>query len=209
MKAIETQWKGYRFRSRLEARWALFFERLGFRWEYEPEGFETEDGERYLPDFRVWTRTSQYWVEVKGDPDWLYDSREKLERMHDFGGILPNFCCSGEKEDLSGGLLLLGNIPEPISGVYFFPFLAHDEGVHLYWRCITYANNNTEFIPDLGLAFELFTGNKRTVSCIASADRNDLDFSVKSFRAPRGWPFVMDVIAGVRAARFEHGEAPA
>lgn len=29
MKAIETRYKGYRFRSRLEARWAVFFDALG------------------------------------------------------------------------------------------------------------------------------------------------------------------------------------
>lgn len=53
IKAIETSYKGYRFRSRLEARWAVFFDALGLRFEYEPEGFELSDGVRYLPDFRV------------------------------------------------------------------------------------------------------------------------------------------------------------
>jgi hypothetical protein len=52
IRPIETQYKGYRFRSRLEARWAVFFDALGLPWEYEPEGFETPAG-RYLPDFRV------------------------------------------------------------------------------------------------------------------------------------------------------------
>jgi len=40
IKAIETVYKGYRFRSRLEARWAVFFENVGIKWEYEKEGFE-------------------------------------------------------------------------------------------------------------------------------------------------------------------------
>jgi len=35
LKAIETQYKGYRFRSRLEARWAVFFDSLEFTWTYE------------------------------------------------------------------------------------------------------------------------------------------------------------------------------
>lgn len=51
LKAIETVYKGYKFRSRLEARWAVFFDALGIKWEYEPEGFELPSGERYLPDF--------------------------------------------------------------------------------------------------------------------------------------------------------------
>ena len=37
IKAIETQYKGYRFRSRLEARYAVMFDALGFEWQYEPE----------------------------------------------------------------------------------------------------------------------------------------------------------------------------
>jgi hypothetical protein len=51
MKAIPTAYKGYHFRSRLEARWAVFFDTLGLEWDYEPEGFELDDGTKYLPDF--------------------------------------------------------------------------------------------------------------------------------------------------------------
>lgn len=51
IKAIETVYKGYRFRSRLEAKWAILFDELGIKWEYEIEGFELENGARYLPDF--------------------------------------------------------------------------------------------------------------------------------------------------------------
>ena len=36
IKPIETIYKGYRFRSRLEARWAVFFDALGIEYEYEP-----------------------------------------------------------------------------------------------------------------------------------------------------------------------------
>jgi hypothetical protein len=61
-RAIETRYKGYRFRSRLEARWAVFFDALGLRWEYEPEGFELPSG-RYLPDFYL--PDHRVWVEVK------------------------------------------------------------------------------------------------------------------------------------------------
>lgn len=51
LRPIQTIFKGYRFRSRLEARWAVFLDTLGLRWEYEPQGFELRDGTRYLPDF--------------------------------------------------------------------------------------------------------------------------------------------------------------
>lgn len=55
ISAIETQYGGARFRSRLEARWAVFFDEMLIDWEYEPEGYETPDG-RYLPDFRIYLR---------------------------------------------------------------------------------------------------------------------------------------------------------
>jgi hypothetical protein len=50
--ALPTTYRGTTFRSRLEARWAVFFDTLGVRWEYEPEGFTLPSG-NYLPDFRL------------------------------------------------------------------------------------------------------------------------------------------------------------
>lgn len=49
---IETAWNGVRFRSRLEARWAIFMDSLGVKYVYEPEGYNL-DGTLYLPDFLV------------------------------------------------------------------------------------------------------------------------------------------------------------
>jgi nucleoside 2-deoxyribosyltransferase len=62
IKPIETKYKGYRFRSRLEARWAVFFDAAGIDWEYEREGFDL-DGEYYLPDFYL--PKEQCLVEIK------------------------------------------------------------------------------------------------------------------------------------------------
>ena len=72
IKAIETEYKGYRFRSRLEARWAVFFDALGIKWEYEIEGYNIF-GEGYLPDF--WLPGFCCFAEIKPDPqpeDTLY-----------------------------------------------------------------------------------------------------------------------------------------
>lgn len=67
LKPLPTVFAGVLFRSRLEARWAVFFENLGLRWEYEPEGFDL-DGTNYLPDFYLPELPA--WVEVKpGTPD--------------------------------------------------------------------------------------------------------------------------------------------
>lgn len=52
IKPIETRYKGYRFRSRLEARWAVAFDYDGLNWEYEHEGYNV-DGKYYLPDFVI------------------------------------------------------------------------------------------------------------------------------------------------------------
>jgi len=40
IKTIQTAYKGYKFRSRLEARWAVFFDAFPLKWEYEPEGYD-------------------------------------------------------------------------------------------------------------------------------------------------------------------------
>ena len=70
IKAIETRYNGYLFRSRLEARWAVFFDSLGIRYEYEPEGFELPSGKRYLPDFYL--KDFEMYAEIK--PDTYDDS---------------------------------------------------------------------------------------------------------------------------------------
>lgn len=77
IKAIETVYNGYRFRSRLEARWAVFFDTLGIEYEYEPEGFDL-DGLWYLPDF--WLPEQAYWIEIKPDHPTC-DEMEKASRL--------------------------------------------------------------------------------------------------------------------------------
>lgn len=51
IKPSETEFDGYRFRSRLEARWAVFFKDYGIAFEYELEGYKLPSGLQYLPDF--------------------------------------------------------------------------------------------------------------------------------------------------------------
>ncbi len=63
VKTIPTWYDGYHFRSRLEARWAVFFKTLNIKYLYEPQGFDI-DGVPYLPDFAIllW---KTLWAEVK------------------------------------------------------------------------------------------------------------------------------------------------
>ena len=79
MKAIETRYRGYRFRSRLEARWAVYFDALKLEWQYEPQGYDLGDGVRYLPDF--WLPQVRMWGEVKPEP-FVPDELDKARRLH-------------------------------------------------------------------------------------------------------------------------------
>ena len=65
IKAIETVYNGYRFRSRLEARWAVFFDELCINYDYEPEGYDLGEAGWYLPDF--WLPDLETWIEIKHD----------------------------------------------------------------------------------------------------------------------------------------------
>jgi hypothetical protein len=65
IKAIQTVYKGYKFRSRLEARYAVLFDELGIEWDYEAEGYELPDGTWYLPDFYL-PKVNAY-IEIKGE----------------------------------------------------------------------------------------------------------------------------------------------
>lgn len=76
IKAIETIYNGIRFRSRLEARWAIFFDKSGVKWDYEPEGF-TDGTLCYLPDF--WLPKFKFYVEIK--PEGPTDEEIKKAMM--------------------------------------------------------------------------------------------------------------------------------
>lgn len=62
-QSIETSYKGYHFRSRLVARWAVFFDRSKIKWEYEKEGCDLGELGYYIPDF--WLPELKYFAEVK------------------------------------------------------------------------------------------------------------------------------------------------
>lgn len=113
IKAIDTEYNGYRFRSRLEARWAVFFDTLGVDYEYEPEGFQLPSGRRYLPDFRVkcWgTRGDilqdpfDLWVEVKG-----YMTQEDADKIREFCGV-DKWDCS-DCQTFDHPVLILSDVP--------------------------------------------------------------------------------------------------
>lgn len=89
---IETKYKGYRFRSRLEARWAVFFDAANIAWEYEKEGYSVK-GSYYLPDFYLPQQAAFF--EVKGTADY---NEALLQNLADLTGKRV--------------ILAVGNIPE-------------------------------------------------------------------------------------------------
>lgn len=50
MKSIPTTYKGVQFRSKLEAKWAVFFDSMRVKWKYEPFSFNI-GRHSYTPDF--------------------------------------------------------------------------------------------------------------------------------------------------------------
>ena len=72
-RSYPTSYNGSRFRSRLEARWAAFFDLIGWRWTYEP--FDTSG---YIPDFLIHGPASLL-VEV-GPCEFLSEFSEKAEK---------------------------------------------------------------------------------------------------------------------------------
>ena len=99
-KAIRTKYGDHLFRSRLEARWAVFFDALGIRFEYEAEGYELSDGTCHLPDFWLPTFEGGIYAEVKptaaefgkavqfsrevGKPIWLCDDTPRIRAWNVF-----------------------------------------------------------------------------------------------------------------------------
>lgn len=75
IKAIDTEYKGYKFRSRLEARFAVFLDAMRVSWSYEMQGYDLPINGRYLPDFYLPNGglapgyDRPLWIEVKaGEP---------------------------------------------------------------------------------------------------------------------------------------------
>ena len=77
IRPLETQYNGYRFRSRLEARWAVFMDCLDIKYSYEPEGFDLGEGGWYLPDFYLFQQ--EMFLEIK--PYRHYDDWPEMKKQ--------------------------------------------------------------------------------------------------------------------------------
>jgi len=98
IKSIPTKYSGHTFRSRLEARVAVFFDQLRLSWEYEPEGYDLPINGWYLPDFLLKKNEKlkyDIWVECKGKEPTIEEDN-KLNELACTTGILGGFFISSE-----------------------------------------------------------------------------------------------------------------
>lgn len=117
LNPVQTEYKGYLFRSRLEARWAVFFDSLGVEWEYESEGYDLGNGIHYLPDFLLhgvtidhglYKENCDIYVEVKGQ--MTPEDKEKITRFYEAGAP------ESDEDGLSKTpVLVVGKIPDGTS----------------------------------------------------------------------------------------------
>lgn len=193
LKAIQTEYKGYRFRSRLEARWAVFFDTLGVKWEYEPEGYDLGNGVYYLPDFLLhditvnhglFQRHCDIYVEVKGV--MTDEDARKIIRFSDLGY---------EDENRDGvsktAVLVVGNIPEGESMrdlIWDMQELAYKGNPPYY---------NFETID--GDYFAAYPGVDKHGTFTLFGDDSSYTWSMDEKATERAYRIA-------RQARFEHGE---
>jgi len=178
IKAIETKYKGYRFRSRLEARWAVFFDALGIAWEYEPEGYDLGDGVWYLPDFYF--------------PNGLLDEEVKFAEVKFFQGQDP-FSVPVRFPELDlfakkiSSIAFLDGTPD-FTFYYVGRYCRHFKEVEWCEDAMLYADA---------------MGENRWFAC-SGKWRGDLDEYDHCLFEQR----YVDAINAARSARFEFGETP-
>ena len=99
MKSIPTNYHYTNFRSRLEARWASFFDHIGWKWEYEPIDYHG-----WAPDFLIHGKNGPILVEVKPSY-WLFGKYDPYLSLELFEKATNN------KETEQINILLLGVCP--------------------------------------------------------------------------------------------------
>jgi len=77
ISGIPTMYRSVQFRSRLEAKWAAFFDALEWRWEYEPF-----DCAGWIPDFALIGKEQTTLVEVKPVMDFPAEVADKIDRAN-------------------------------------------------------------------------------------------------------------------------------
>lgn len=133
--AIETVYAGRKFRSRLEARWAVFMDTLGLEWLYEHEGYQTKAGP-YLPDFYL--PSMRIHLEIKGTEEAAEIGRTKVRSFRD-SGIGAILLVVGPPKEISMGRTRNG-----------YPTWEDQGGELFCWDCSDSSGGQGEFTAFLG-----------------------------------------------------------
>jgi len=130
IRALPTFYDGIQFRSRLEARWAYFFNLCKVQWQYELQGYESDE-HRYLPDFYL--QETEMYVEIKPNMGFVEDSivnRKMAEFARSIPGKFVVFVDTPVKAryySYEAGYTDL-NTKKPYPGELHFAWLQNDKG---------------------------------------------------------------------------------
>lgn len=206
IKAIETYYNGYKFRSRLEARWAVFFDALGVKYEYEPQGFDLGNGSRYLPDFKIkcWGKRGSLfdepfdlWIEVKGVMSDSDSAKIKdftnFEALNEIPWDDPEYDKKVEAVN-THSILVVGDIPNPDT----YNSMAGDLGSY-----------------DSELMNDIYPWNYESIDndyfacfpAVTSDGKFYLDGDDSSYKTT-DLNVIRNAFRKARQARFEYGETP-
>jgi hypothetical protein len=207
MKPIETEFKGCLFRSRLEARWAVFFDAIGMEWEYEKEGFEKRLSEdetvRYLPDFYL--PNSETWVEVKASESELAKEGDRLGKILDWGSPIPGITDSRCDDKTTNGLLLLYGIPYVSWGIVLHPIITHHKGLNIK-HCFFDGPHPRIVSQEQRAVFKLFS-DIEDEQYIDGWGYTEDGWRIKQYimETKRANPEVVKAYQKARGSRFEYG----
>ncbi len=186
LEAIETKYNGYRFRSRVEARWAVFMSSLGVTYYYEHEGYSL-DGVRYLPDF--WLPKLECYFEVKGaEPT---EEERRLARLLALTSHKPVYIVAGNV-----------GLPTQPDGYTSWKFV-EEEQEQDHWWC------ECQLCGAIGL-YRLPSLECLPCTCISPMpEKLTPEFFVDLVGTYRcNSPRLAEAFTAARQARFEHGESP-
>ena len=112
-KALEIHYNGDNFRSRLAARWAVFFDTTGIDYVYETERLDLDDGQTYLPDFYL-KRGIRFLGEKKPRADVWVTAKLSIDL-----GTLDRQRFVAFVEQTGKNVLLMSSDPGPDADVLF------------------------------------------------------------------------------------------
>lgn len=188
IKSIDTIYNGYKFRSRLEARWAIFFDSVGIKYRYEPEGYITSHG-WYLPDFYI--DSMNLFIDVKGNSKAEPLALNKLSEIckkNQRGAILENIP------------LVKNDVVDPLDPFNSEDFALHqnttfgngeEDGLYLFCKCT--------ICGQMGFEFE---GRSARIDC--GCDHGECGNGDKSYNYDDH--AILDAYKEARMARFEHDD---